>query len=260
MHDTTDHKGYTITISRDDCPVNPFEDYDSEPPLLAFHGYRCETATGYNLDRIPPTLTRDQIKANAKDIAYAMDHRSLLRVVSRKYRFRLNYDTATDAINASIHEYIANITNTSDLTSILAQCWRWAGCTALDTCTIGYVQGAYADLLLVATPQWLDMTGIDATDTGLITQQLENAKELYGAWCWGDVYYCTVTDAAGEDIDITCGEFYGSDHEQSGLLDYARSGIDAHIARLRREHLAQLRVYIKNRVPLQVRQTQEHTA
>lgn len=250
--DTIDHKGYTITIEHDDSPECPWTAWDCEPSLMAAHCARHSIdITSYGLDRTPPTLTRDQIKQHARDIAIALDSRTLLAAVSGwTYSYRRDYNTAADAVNDAMGEYAAGISNGSDLTAFLAQCWTWAGSVALDTSTTGYCQGDYADLLLVATPEWLALTGVRLENA---LGQLENAAELYGNWCWGNVYGYTVTDPDGGEIIDSCWGFYGDDHETSGLLEDARSAIDCDIRSRRRTHLTKLKTYIRNSVPLQAR-------
>lgn len=252
-HDTIDYRGYTIAIEHDDYPDNPFTDWDGETPLLAAHLSRGCGAdiTGYGLDRDPPTLTRDQVKAHGTAIAIETGERSLLAAIKNHARYPVSeYSGSADAVNCAIENYAQGITNGSDLTAFLAQCWTWAGCTALDTSTQGYSQGDYADLLLVATPQWLELTGVAPEDA---MRCLEGAARLYGYWAWGDVYGYQVTDPDGEETEHSCWGFYGDDHEASGLLDQARSDIDSEIHDRRRNTLALRKTQIMHRVPLEIR-------
>jgi len=247
-----EYRGYTIRVIPDDCPENPWEVWDGQPPLLAAHcGRHSADITGHGLDRTPPTLTREQTKANGAAIARELDARSLLDAIEQYAPYRLaTYATATEAVNHAISEYADGIGNGSDLTAFLAKCWRWAECVALDTCSTGYSQGDYVDLLLVATPEWLQATGVGPGDT---LEQLQHAAELYGHWCWGNVYGYQVVDPEGVEIeDGSCWGYYG-DPEDSGLLDDARAAVDYAIAQKRREHLKKVRAYIKNRVPLHAR-------
>ena len=258
--ETIDYRGYTIYIHDHDGPANPFEDWDCEPPMLVASGHRAEI-TCYGMERDPPDLIRTQIKKHATAIARALDHPTLLRAMTEyAYGERYSYATACEMVNSALGEYAGGLGNGADLTAFLAQCWEWAGCAALDTLSQGYSQGHYADLLVVLTPEWLAATGIDPTDEDLIRKQLQGAADLYSAWAWGDVYGYTVTDPHGEDTTMSCWGFYGADHDDTGLLENARSDIDSHIHRQRREHLARLRINITHRVPLQVRQAQEHIA
>ena len=40
--------GYTVTIEQDECPMNPFEEWDCEPPLLTYYGGRHGYFKSYN--------------------------------------------------------------------------------------------------------------------------------------------------------------------------------------------------------------------
>jgi hypothetical protein len=262
MDDTqVEYRGYTITIEYDTDAINPFEEFDGEPPMLVAAQRYSHLPTCYGLQEDPPKLSRRKIRDNARDIALAMGHSTLLRAVREECAYHLaDYDNGVDPVNDMLQDHAQGLSG-ADQTAVLAQCWRWYGCQALDTCVTGYTQGQYADLLLVATPEWLDRTGINPADTDVIGRQLESAAELYGQWAWGDVYGFTIYANhephcdAGEVID-SCWGFYGSDHEASGLLDNARSAIDCHIRARRRAHLARLKTMIRNRVPLQVRNSE----
>lgn len=78
-----------------------------------------------------------------------------------------------------------------------------------------------------------------------------NVCKTYTQWCNGEVYWYTI-ELDGDDID-SCSDFYGSDHEESGLMDQARSVIDGHLDDLRNMHLQKLKEQIKHKVPLKYR-------
>lgn len=69
---------------------------------------------------------------------------------------------------------------------------------------------------------------------------LEGEVQVYNDYLSGSVYYYTVEDPEGEHID-SCGGFYGYDHENSGLLEYAKNAIDCNVAtrvkQKRKEHI-----------------------
>lgn len=247
--ETIEHRGYQIHIHPDLDPQNPQTDWDGEPPMLEIgdRGYASE----YGVSKTPPALTRDQIKANARDIAAELGETTLLKAVrAYAYHYLDEYATATDAINDAIGEYASSLVNGADITAFLCQCWAWAGCDALDTSIYGFCQGDYADVLVVATSEWLAMTGAPADS---VMAQLDGAADIYRAYAFGDVYGYTITDAEGNETDDSCWGFYTSDHETSGLLEDARATIDCNIKYRRRARLSQVRQYIYNRVPLQYR-------
>ena len=50
-----------------------------------------------------------------------------------------------------------------------------------------------------------------------------NSFELFDCWVWGGVYYVeSIKNPDGEDVgeSVSVGEFYGGDHEKSGLVEY----------------------------------------
>ena len=73
--------------------------------------------------------------------------------------------------------------------------------------------------------------------------------ELYNDYLSGSVYGYSI-EKAGD----SCWGFYGYDHEKSGLLDNAKSEIDYHIEKTKKEHFTRLKQWIRNRVPLQYRE------
>lgn len=80
---------------------------------------------------------------------------------------------------------------------------------------------------------------------------LKGEVEVYDQYLTGNVYGYQVVSPDGEDLD-SCWGYYG-DPEESGLLDEARSHIDWHVDKARKERIEQVKTWIKNRVPLQYR-------
>jgi hypothetical protein len=85
-----------------------------------------------------------------------------------------------------------------------------------------------------------------------IRDMLKGEVETYDQFLRGDVYGYQVISPDGEELD-SCWGFFKYDHEESGLLDEARSNIDWHIKQAREEWLEQLKTWVRNRVPLQYR-------
>lgn len=101
----------------------------------------------------------------------------------------------------------------------------------LDAQSNGYCQGDSAQVFLAATPEWLDKTGVSPENA---EAALKGTLAEYSAWAWGDVYgVASICRPDGEEIDGgSCWGFYGSDHKESGLLDFAESCVTADIAML----------------------------
>lgn len=82
-----------------------------------------------------------------------------------------------------------------------------------------------------------------------IEDYLRGEIETYNDYLTGNVYYYTIENPVGEEID-SCGGFYGDNHEVSGLLEYARNAVNCDITDTVKSHLTRLRGYILNKVPL----------
>ena len=80
---------------------------------------------------------------------------------------------------------------------------------------------------------------------------LNGEVETYDTFIRGDVFCYTVS---GPYCTDGCGGWYGWDHEESGLLMEARASIDYAILWSVKEHLEQLKKWIKNKVPLPKRE------
>jgi hypothetical protein len=76
--------------------------------------------------------------------------------------------------------------------------------------------------------------------------------EEYNDFHTGNVWGYTIVDPDGEEGD-SCWGFYG-DPEKSALLEYAQNSVDYCIRQKTKQHLEQLKTWIRNRVPLTIRQ------
>jgi hypothetical protein len=113
----------------------------------------------------------------------------------------------------------------------------WAGIPALYEQSKGYSQGDVTLCLVVLTDSWFQKTSARKDDA---TSIMESAVKLFSAWAWGDVYMIDKIEAPAalddegepqewiEVKDGSCCGFYGSNHEESGLLDNARETIACH--------------------------------
>lgn len=81
---------------------------------------------------------------------------------------------------------------------------------------------------------------------------MEAGLETYDDYLRGDVYGYRILDKEENEID-SCYGYYGYDHEKSGLLDEARSLINAEIKYKLKTHLEKLKKQILSKVPLQYR-------
>jgi hypothetical protein len=61
-----------------------------------------------------------------------------------------------------------------------------------------------------------------------LEEYLRSDLEVYDQYLRGDVYRYEIISPDGEDED-SCGGYYGSDHEKSGLMEQAKNAIDCSI-------------------------------
>lgn len=248
--ETIEYKNYKITVAQDESPENPFENWDCEPPLLAYYdarggyGFKAygDVESLADIVRLLPdscfergnrvalfkefladTFTKREFVQAAKDCSYyaAMYREGFANLLNEKY--------------GSKPEGWSSATEWFEVAEALL---KWAAIPCYNGQSNGYCQGDSALVLAIATPAWAQLVGAPAES---LEAQCKSAFELYGAWAWGDVYGVSEIHAPGEpdeDGDETEGEeledgscwgFYGRDHEASGLLDHARSIIDYHI-------------------------------
>jgi len=94
--------------------------------------------------------------------------------------------------------------------------------------------------------KWAKQNFPDKTFIEALEEVMKSDVEIYDNYLTGEVYYFSVV---GID-DISCGGFFGYDHEKSGLLDFVRSEIDAEIQERIKERIKIVKKYISSKVPL----------
>lgn len=238
------YRGHTVEIRHDEYAENPFEDWDVLPPMIAKYGRHEAEYGDYEIDKtIIQTLTDEQIRENASDIAdvlvcdlmaIARDYADDCRPLKRGWMVGVLRDILHDAgLNHETREMLADI----------------AGIPCLNTRAIGYGQGEYSELFLIALPEWFEYIGLGKSRTEAdIMRQMESAATLYESWAFGDVY-----TAECEALEIHIGSFYGSDHNESGLVSEITDEIDYCMAQEKARHFAKLKQAIKSGVPIQYR-------
>jgi len=239
------YRNYTINVELESSPINPFKEWDCEPPILVHFD---RTFQGYGLDNCPPDLTADEIRAHATEIARMFGASSLLRALDRSPGY-YEHGSATDAVNAAIMEHFEGL-YVNDKLELIAAVYRWKGIPAEVFARTGYCQGDYTKILVVLTPEWCEKVGAVFDDPEPV---MRSTADLYAAWAFGDVYGYTVENPDGDEID-GCWGFYGDDHEASGLMEQARDAVDCDIEYRRRAKQAQVKVWVAHRVPLEARQ------
>lgn len=216
--ETINYEGFNINIHRDTFAGNPWNEWDGLPPILVCFGRDGE----YKSNDFPdiPVFTRQQIKENLPDILRITGCNSLFQLC-REWKDFHNWYSVEDTVNDLLFELVDGELNISDRLALMEKVFTMAGVTVLYTIKSDYGQSDESDILIVATPEWQKCAG----NNQITIEALEEYAELYAAWAYGDVYGYEINDSDGKELESTWG-FYGSDHEESGLLKCARNYID----------------------------------
>lgn len=73
--------------------------------------------------------------------------------------------------------------------------------------------------------------------------------QVFSDYLNGSVYYYSIEDENGENVD-SCGGYFGFDWGENGLLEGAQNAIDYHIHNKSKEHCEYVKAMIRNHVPL----------
>lgn len=218
----------TINIFYMDSPFNPFDDEDGNPPLAVYSDGRIkEYAIKYGNVNTVPTLTREQIKANLKEILDFVPWPSVadegkpktLRTLVWEYRGGVYKGVIQDAVNEAIREQV-DCAYDSERLEALEKVYDWAGIPCLLREVRGYSQGDWAKVLAVATPKFVKACG-NAEGYWDDPEKLKGSIDLFKYWAYGDVYGFEVLDENGDEIE-SCSGYYGDYEEADGPLDEAR--------------------------------------
>lgn len=247
------HNGYRITAKHDDCPPNPFEDWDGNWPLAVYHDrswtfYDKSKGSSINcpLDRFSDeALVHDQI-AIASALGTTIRQLAIDYIDDWHDREDVpNYITDAGALRDAFDREIDynGLNDGRGAEELWAALYQILGIPFYSTTSRGYCQGDYAEVFILATPEAQQeirgqtglLGGHDAHVRAWWDKQLQGTADLYTAWAWGDVYgyviEYAVYDEDGEiedwvEIDHgSCWGFYGSEHDESGLEEAALDAV-----------------------------------
>ena len=247
---TLEYKGFEIEVNYEEgCSINPFEDWDYEFPIMVHNSsYDKDYSKGEIHSYLGDYLTLNQIKRNQKKIL------GLFEPYYSLSDFNLDYplgeytgDDRAEILQEKLQEW-----QSESVENLIAFCEVF-DIMHYNGITRGYSQGDYAEVFVCPTPEYFKRVGTNPKDVK--ESWFEDTVKLYGHWAWGDVFWYNI-----EEVNDSCGGFYGDDFESNGLLEYARNAIDCHIEaekeKERKEELKRqqkLKEYIKNNVPLNYR-------
>ncbi len=225
--------GYTAEIATDEGAESPWTAWDCEPPAWV-HSDRNFTAYGE-----PPSLLElfwklpiELFEAPAREAAIkALDLGDDI--------FNPRYDTDTpegwqELLSENLPSKPGFYVSEKAYFSALAALCGLLEIPYYHAESRGYSQGDWAECFFIATPEWLKITGVEKENA---LAQLKAAHKLWTSWAWGDVYGIVkiIRPDETECDDGSCWGFYGTDHNESGLIEHAENSIDWDIKQREKE-------------------------
>lgn len=268
-----EYRGLTIKALRDCSPENPWKAWDGNAPCISLsfdHGRAYVTEydkdAGCNLlrpfDHIGATVLRRHMAAicsafDAFDVYNSWggklsDFASWLQ--SEALDNQASYGGSLTEHKAELLQEALDGMRESDRLECLQSIYSAIGWPALCTSTSGYSQGDYIELLFVITPQFAKAMGMENRRKYTAEswqKDMLQARDLFGAWAWGDVYGFAV-EQDGETLD-SCWGFYGADFDESGLASAAIESAEHMLASAAKRRQARLAELIRHKVPLALR-------
>jgi len=232
-HETLKHRNCTINIHYDTSPENPWKAWDCEPPILTFYdrsvkAYENAPETLREILHLLPAETWQRYKRVDFFRAIMADKFGEKELAGEIRRQGSTFEAVAELLAAEYGEKPHGWHSAQQWFEMAEALLKLAGIPCLYEQSNGYSQGDSTLCLVVLTPEWFKKSGANPENAEAICK---SAFDLYSAWAWGDVYGYTCEDENGEEIDdASCWGFYGSNHEQSGLLESAREQINAHLA------------------------------
>jgi len=227
--------GYTATIEQDEISENPFEAWDTEPPIAVMNWERHRTRLN---NYAGP-------KMDLAELLKLLEPRHWQHGTHRRTILACLPFTAEDVKNEgedfreSVFELCHNLnpdswTEWKEYFDAMEGIAQLAGIPFYSTISNGYSQGDSARVFVAATPEWRERAGAPLETC---ERQCKAAADTWAAWAWGDVYGVSeITGPDGEEIeDGACWGFYGADHGTSGLMEHCDEAVTADIACRARE-------------------------
>ncbi len=241
--ETLEYKEYKIEVRQDEGAENPWKAWDCEPPLITVNGSRHGGTSFYSgapenwrelVELLPASCFERGNRVNLLKDALG-EHHSVKELAAMTADCGDIRSAFVEMLNDCYGSSPEGWSQGGEWFEAAATLLCHGGIVSLETQSNGYSQGDSTLLLLIATPEWLEKTGVAPEH---VKTSLAASAELFGAWAWGDVYGVSAIRAPDEDGDESegqeiedgaCWGFYGPDHEKSGLMDHAKGAIDCHL-------------------------------
>ena len=207
MSDAIQYKGYTIKIEQEDQPMNPREEFDNLGTLVAFHK-RYDLSDGKHLSDGTKLKSAD---FNGWDAMIAHVDKVEGGIIS---------------LPVYMYDHSGITINTTGFNHCDSQQWDWG--------QLGFIYISKKRAREEYSWKVLNKARIQK-----LYEYLRSEIETYDAYLTGNVYRYTIELPNGEEDD-SCGGYYGSDHEKSGLMEQAKNAVDCAIThRLKTEGVQQ---------------------
>jgi hypothetical protein len=201
------HK-YRLQFFTDSYPTPPWKDNDGAVPILwdSGEGVRDDGARGYDLNNPFEYLSDSKIARNLETLIQEFSARcywtgrELFKTPAEFNAYlRAEYEESGLTIREMRRDWLESMLQEASTGEAglrrLAALWTLAGVPAAVHISRGYSQGDYAANLAVAHPEAVKTWGFE-TPSGKpnfrqykaqCPDDLKNAANLWGAWCWGGV-------------------------------------------------------------------------
>ena len=258
--ETIERGKYRIDIYPDMNAIDPLEDSDGYYPMIVKGGRDFNDHDYQDLERtlVQALEAETMNKPEAlRTFAATLDYGSDSVARAEEDNDREDFDTdqereyaIADDIMDEVRELVSSDTISEALETLeaIANFLKWP---CLNTCSTGFSQSDYVDVLVCWTPDFAKTTG--AKRENVTDEDLRATVKDWGHWAWGSVYGYTVTDTETEEQVGSCWGYYGYEHEKSGLMEGALDEIKGHQRQVIRDHVAKIKAWIRGKRPLMYR-------
>lgn len=232
--ETIMYRGHEIEITQFENAENPFKNWDGEPGIIV------ETFRNRNENHL--SEGEQEIRSEISDIILAAITQAPDNG-KEAIKTKIEEITGYEQWEEYTEDFISEAVKDSDIETLSNLC-DYFKITYFSGISKGYSQGDWAAVFLYYTKEKIEEIGIQAEH---IQQALESSFKLFGYWMWGDVYEYYIPSVG------SCLGYYGSNHEESGLLEQAESAIDYYEEKKLKDKFKLLKTKIKARTPLMYR-------
>lgn len=227
-------------------PINPFEDWDCEIPLMYLGGNgRSTFVTDFSNNEIADFILgkaesyedKEELLSHfgitladlfENDFEDCMDNYFLNKKIEALGFYLQDYMYKEDLVDDIISDSLNNLPNSVKELASLAE---FLGLTHYHAIARGYGQGDWAETLIVPTQKWADSVGVELES--IDEKQLKDTFDLFSYWAFGDCYGYVIENSVGEVLDV-CYGFFGISYSKD-LAEQVVESIDLDLIGMDRE-------------------------